>query len=99
MDINRIHLTGRLACEPLLYDVGDHPVADLCLVNERHWPTTDGSIQIETTRYNLTAWEELAAYCGRFLHAGDRVAVEGSLHISTTKVHGRHGSESPHDCG
>jgi hypothetical protein len=30
-DLNRIQLTGCLGSEPLLYDVGDHPVATLAL--------------------------------------------------------------------
>lgn len=82
MDLNRIHLTGRLGAEPLLYDVGDHPVAALCLVSTRSWRHADGSLRAETTWYNLTAWEELAEQCGRQLHRDDRVYVEGHLHLS-----------------
>jgi single-stranded DNA-binding protein len=29
----------------------------------------------------LTAWEELADECGRLLHAGDRIMVEGQLRL------------------
>jgi hypothetical protein len=43
----------------------------------------DGSIQLETTWVNLSTWEELAEQCGRLLHCGDRVYVEGSLHLWT----------------
>jgi single-strand DNA-binding protein len=81
VDLNRIHLTGRLGSEPLLYDVGDHPVAALCLVSTCSWPGADGSLQEHTTWYNLTAWEELAEQCGRQLHRDDQVYVEGQLHL------------------
>jgi single-strand DNA-binding protein len=82
-DLNRIHLTGCLGSEPLLYDVGDHPIATLALACERRWQAVDGTIQLETTWLNLSAWEELAEQCGRLLHRGDRVYVEGTLHLWT----------------
>jgi single stranded DNA-binding protein len=82
-DLNRIHLTGHLGSEPLLYDVGDHPVATLALACERRWRAADGRLQLETTWINLSAMEELAEHCGRLLHRDDRVYVEGSLHLWT----------------
>jgi hypothetical protein len=78
-DLNRVHLTGTLGCEPLLYDVGDHPVAALALACQRHWRTPAGIWNVETTWFNLSAADELAEQCGRQLHRGDRVYVEGSL--------------------
>lgn len=80
-DLNRVQLTGTLGSEPLLYDVGDHLVATLALASARHWCTADGRQQIEQVWFNLSAWEELAAQCGRLLHQGDRVYVEGYLHL------------------
>lgn len=80
-DLNRVQLTGVLGGEPLLSDVGDHPIARLGLASARRWQTPAGRIQLETIWFNLTAWEELAAYCGRALHGGDRVYVEGRLHL------------------
>lgn len=82
-DLNRVHLTGWLGSEPLLYDVGDHPVASMALASERRWCGPAGLLQRETTWFNLTAWEELAAYCGRLLHQGDRIYVEGTLQLWT----------------
>ncbi|HMQ35759.1 MAG TPA: single-stranded DNA-binding protein, partial [Chloroflexaceae bacterium] len=69
--------------EPLLYDVGDHPVAALALACQRRWRTPSGTVQLATTWFNLSAWEELAEQCGRQLHHGDRVYVEGYLHLWT----------------
>lgn len=89
MDLNRIHLTGRLGSEPLLYDVGDHPVAALCLVSSSSCRGADGSHRAHTSWYNLTAWEELAEQCGRQLHCDDRVYVEGRLHL-WNEHHGSH---------
>ncbi|NJO81798.1 MAG: single-stranded DNA-binding protein [Blastochloris sp.] len=80
-DLNRVYLTGTLGSEPLLYDVGDHPVARLALACQRRWRTTTGAMESESTWFNLTAWEELAEQCGRQLHRGDRVYVEGYLHL------------------
>lgn len=82
-DLNRVQLTGYLGSEPLLYDVGDHPVASLALACARRWRTPTGALQVETLWFNLTAWEELAERCGRLLHRGDRVYVEGCLQLWT----------------
>lgn len=82
-DLNRICLTGVLGSEPLLYDVGDHPVARLALASERRWREPSGTLQLETSWFDLTAWEALAEQCGRLLHQGDRVYVEGMLHLWT----------------
>lgn len=82
-DLNRVHLTGVLGSEPLLYDVGDHPVAALALACQRRWRMPSGGVQLATTWFNLSAWEELAEQCGRQLHRGDRVYVEGELHVWT----------------
>lgn len=80
-DLNRVLLTGVLGSEPLLYDVGDHPVAALALACQRRWRTPLGGVQLATTWFNLSAWEELAEQCGRQLHRGDRVYVEGRLDL------------------
>jgi single stranded DNA-binding protein len=82
-DLNRIQLTGILGSEPLLYDVGDHPVAALALACQSRWRTPSGTVQLATTWFNLSAWEELAEQCGRQLHRGDRIYVEGYLHLWT----------------
>lgn len=78
-DLNRVQLTGRLAREPLLHDVGDHRIASLQLVSERRWRTAPGTVMRDHSWHRLTAWEDLADLCGRLLHAGDRVYVEGQL--------------------
>lgn len=88
LDLNRVLLTGRLGSEPLLYDVGDHPVARLALACERRWRVPGGAVQLETSWFELSAWEELALYCGRLLHQGDRVYVEGSLEL-WSELYGR----------
>jgi hypothetical protein len=80
-DLNRIQLTGTLASEPLLVDVGDHPVALLALACTRHWVDPSGKLQREITWLNLRAWEGLAEQCGRLLHRGDRVYLEGTLQL------------------
>lgn len=82
-DLNRVHLTGWLGSEPLLYRVGDHPVAALALAVERRWRVPSGALQVETSWFNLTAWEGLAERCGRLLRRGDRVYIEGALHLWT----------------
>lgn len=78
-DLNRVQLTGRLAREPLIYDVGDHHVARLQLLSERRWRTAPHAVVRSHTAFQLTAWEDLADFCGRHLHAGDRIFVEGQL--------------------
>ena len=81
MDLNRVQLTGRLAIEPLLYDVGDHPVAALHLACEGRRYVEAGRFELTHNFYRRTAWEELANECGRCLHAGDRIYVVGQLRL------------------
>lgn len=85
IDLNRVHLSGTLGSEPLLYDIGDHPVAALALASQRRWRAASGVTELETTWFNLAAWEELAEQCGRLLHRGDQVYVEGALHVWTER--------------
>jgi hypothetical protein len=80
-DLNRVQLTGTLGSEPLLVDVGDHPVAFLALACTRQWTDPDGTPRHEITWISLRAWEERAEQCGRLLHHGDRVYVEGRLQL------------------
>ncbi len=87
MDLNRVQLTGRLDGEPQLWSIGDHPVAALRLACVRHWRAADGQVRRETDWYRLTAWEALAEWCGRCLHAGDRIYAEGQLRLNAD---GRH---------
>lgn len=88
-DLNRVHLTGTLGCEPLLYDVSDHSVAALALACQRRWHNAASAAQVETIWFNLVASDELAEQCGRLLHRGDRVYVEGSLRL-WTELRGPH---------
>lgn len=85
-DLNRVQLTGCLAREPLLYDVADHHVARLQLRSERRWRTAPLAVVRSHTAFQLTAWEDLADYCGRHLHAGDRIFVEGQLRPISGRV-------------
>jgi hypothetical protein len=82
-DTNRVQLSGLLGSEPLLYDIGDHSVAELALACQCRYQVSCGALQLTTTWFNLTACEELAAYCGRFLHRGDQVSVAGTLQLWT----------------
>lgn len=75
MDLNRVLLTGRLDGEPLIWQVGDHPLATLRLM--RH----------ACEAFQLTAWEELAEWCGRALRAGDHIYAEGRRCVAAD---GRH---------
>ena len=87
-DLNRVQLSGRLDREQVLIDVGDHHVAALHLVCERSWLTRSGATEWGQDAFRLTAWEELADTCGRLLHAGDRVYVEGRLRLYSSWLGG-----------
>lgn len=87
-DLNRVQLTGRLGGEPRLVSVADHPVALLALGCQRRSIGAQGAQELETTWLTLTAWEELAEQCGRLLHAGDRIYVEGRLHHGEAQAPG-----------
>jgi single-strand DNA-binding protein len=44
----------------------------------------------ETDYFKVTAWEKLAAICGQYLSKGAKVAVTGSVSVSTYESKGNH---------
>lgn len=75
-----VYLLGRVVAEPLLRDVGDHPVATMTCLSLGCWHAADGTAAaVAVGCIRLIAWEELAHYCGLHVHRGDYIAVVGQL--------------------
>jgi len=76
----QVYLLGHVVAEPLLRDVGDHPVATIACLSRHCWHVADGMpTTVAVGRIRLIAWEELAHDCGLHVHRGDRIAVVGQL--------------------
>ena len=45
---------------------------------------------IETDYFKVTAWDKLAGICGQYLSKGAKVAVTGSVSVSTYESKGNH---------
>jgi single-strand DNA-binding protein len=71
--VNTVSLTGNLATDVELRDVGDKQVAKFLLAVDR--PSKDGGADF----VGVSAWERQAELCAQYLGKGRQVGVEGYL--------------------
>jgi single-strand DNA-binding protein len=82
--LNVVTLTGNLATEVTVKDVGDgKTVADFLLAVDRR--TRDGGADF----IRIVAWERQAELCGQYLAKGRRVGVEGYLRARSWEDEGK----------
>jgi single-strand DNA-binding protein len=75
--VNNVVLTGNLATEVEVKDIGDdRQVANFLLAVDR--PGSD-----EADFFRVSAWNKQAELCGRYLSKGRRVGIDGRLRSST----------------
>ncbi len=78
--LNKILLIGNLGKDPELSYTGEGiPVAKLSLAVNRRYKTSTGENKEETEWFNIVAWRQLAEICGKYLHKGSKVYIEGRL--------------------
>lgn len=76
--MNKIFLSGNLTRDPeIRYTQAGKPYARMGIAVNRLY-----SKEKVTDFFNLTAWDKTAEFCGRYLHKGSRVLVEGRLQTS-----------------
>jgi single-strand DNA-binding protein len=80
-ELNKVFLAGNLTRDPeLKYIPSGMAVADLGLaVNRRRFDRNAGERVEETLYISVTAWEKTAEFCGKYLHKGSAIVVEGRL--------------------
>ena len=88
-DINRVFMIGRLTKDPeLKYTQGGTAVASLSVANNKTF-TQNGEKKEQVSFFNCTAWGKLAETLSKYVHKGDKIAVEGRLQQRTWEKDGQ----------
>ena len=77
--MNKIFLSGNLTRDPeLRYTPNGKAMAKMGIAVQRQFKNSETG-QYDVDFFNLTAWDKTAEFCGRYLHKGSRVFVEGRV--------------------
>lgn len=80
MSVNKVILVGNLGKDPeLRYTPSGAAVATFSLATTERYKDRDGNRQEKTEWHNIVAWRQLAEICGKFLHKGKQVYIEGRI--------------------
>ena len=80
MSINKVILVGNLGKDPdLRYTASGTAVANFTLATSEKYKNKEGEQQEVTTWHNIVTWRGLAEVCGKYLHKGKQVYIEGKL--------------------
>src|SRR6266702_2125538 len=78
--LNKIMLIGNLGKDPdAQYTPDGTAVMRFSLAVNRITKSSGGARQEETEWFNVITWRQLAEICGKYLHKGSKVFVEGRL--------------------
>jgi single-strand DNA-binding protein len=78
--VNKVILIGNLGKDPeLRYTPSGAAVVNFSLATSETYKDRDGNRQTKTEWHNIVAWRQLAEICGKYLHKGKQVYIEGSL--------------------
>ena len=80
MSVNKVILVGRLGKDPeLRYTPSGAAVATFSLATTENFKDRDGNRQEKTEWHNIVVWRQLAEVCGKYLHKGKQVYLEGKI--------------------
>lgn len=80
MSVNKVILVGRLGKDPeVRYTPSGTAVATFSMATTENFKDRDGNRQEKTEWHNIVAWRQLAEICGKFLHKGKQVYIEGKI--------------------
>ena len=92
MSVNKVILVGNLGRDPeLRYTATGTAVVNFTLATSESYKDRDGNRQSKTEWHNIVAWRNLAEICGKYLHKGKQVYIEGKL--QTRKWQDRDGND------
>lgn len=84
MAVNKVILVGNLGKDPeLRYTPSGDAVATFSLATGEKFKGRDGQMQERTEWHNIVVWRQLAEVCGKFLHKGKQVYIEGKIRTRT----------------
>ena len=82
MSVNKVILVGNLGKDPeLKYTASGAAVATFSLATTDRFKDKDGNQKTEW--HNIIAWRQLAEICGKYLHKGKQVYIEGRIQYRT----------------
>jgi len=80
MSVNKVILVGNLGKDPeLRYTASGTAVATFSLATTERYKDREGAQQEKTEWHNIVAWRQLAEICGKYLHKGKQVFIEGKI--------------------
>lgn len=80
MSVNKVILVGNLGKDPeLRYTPSGVAVVTFSLATSERYKDREGNRQEKTEWHNIVAWRQLAEICGKFLHKGKQVYIEGKI--------------------
>ncbi len=80
MSVNKVILVGNLGKDPeLRYTPSGVAVATFSLATTERYKDRDGNPQKKTEWHNIVVWRQLAEICGKYLHKGKQIYVEGKI--------------------
>ena len=80
MSVNKVILVGNLGKDPeLRYTPSGAAVATFSLATTERFKDREGNRQERTEWHNIVAWRQLAEICGKYLHKGKQVYIEGKI--------------------
>ena len=87
--MNTIHIIGNVCKEPELRATqSGMQVCSFTVAVNRRKSAKAGAI--ESDYFKVTAWDKLAGICKQYLNKGSKVAVTGSVSVSTYESKGHH---------
>jgi single-strand DNA-binding protein len=80
MSVNKVILVGNLGKDPeLRYTPAGAAVVTFSLATSERYKDKQGQSQEKTEWHNVVAWRQLAEICGKYLHKGKQVYIEGKI--------------------
>lgn len=78
--LNKVMLIGNLGRDPEVRSLpSGQSVTTFSVATSRRWKDRDGNRQEETEWHFIETWGKLAEICGRYLHRGSKVYIEGRI--------------------
>ena len=92
MSVNMVILVGNLGKDPeLKYTPSGTAVANFSIATTESYKDREGNRQSKTEWHNIVVWRQLAEICGKYLHKGKQVYIDGKL--QTRKYQDRDGND------
>ena len=83
--VNKVILVGRLGSDPETKSSGSGvSVTNFSIATSESWKDKESETKQEKTEWHrIVAWRRLGEICGKYLHKGSQVYIEGRLQTRT----------------